>query len=91
MKKRWFIVPVVVAVLASALLAPPVLACECEEWVNPHGENVPPAGWSTEPGTNPNSGKNPDGFYRIKSITQPGEIEIYFSYVGGTDDWGSSF
>jgi hypothetical protein len=26
---------------------------------------VPPAGWTTEPGTNPNSGRNPDGFYQL--------------------------
>lgn len=35
------------------------------EWVNPHGGKVPPAGWTTEPGTNPNSGMNPDGFYQL--------------------------
>lgn len=35
------------------------------EWVNPHGSKVPPAGWTTEPGTNPNSGMNPDGFYQL--------------------------
>jgi hypothetical protein len=44
-------------------ITPPCVACR--EWVNPHGRKVPPAGWTTEPGTNPNSGMNPDGFYQI--------------------------
>jgi hypothetical protein len=44
-------------------ITPPCVACR--EWVNPHGSKVPPAGWTTEPGTNPNSGRNPDGFYQL--------------------------
>lgn len=36
----------------------------CVEYVNPHGATIPPAG-QTSPGTNPNSGQNPDGFYQI--------------------------
>jgi hypothetical protein len=44
-------------------ITPPCVACR--EWVNPHGNKVPPAGWTTEPGTNPNSGRNPDGFYQL--------------------------
>jgi len=43
-------------------ITPPCVACR--EWVNPHGK-VPPAGWTTAPGTNPNSGRNPDGFYQL--------------------------
>jgi hypothetical protein len=35
----------------------------CRESVNPHGQNVPPAGSTTLPG--PNGGQNEDGFYRI--------------------------
>jgi hypothetical protein len=35
----------------------------CVESVNPHGQNVPPAGSTTLPG--PNGGQNEDGFYRI--------------------------
>ena len=35
----------------------------CTEPTNPHGKNVPPAGFTTAPGTNPRSGQNPDGFY----------------------------
>ena len=38
----------------------------CAEYVNPHGATIPPAG-QTSPGTNPNSGQNPDGFYQIGS------------------------
>jgi hypothetical protein len=35
----------------------------CQETVNPHGQNVPPAGSTTLPG--PNGGINDDGFYRV--------------------------
>jgi hypothetical protein len=38
----------------------------CQEYVNPHGATIPPAG-QTSPGTNPKSGENPDGFYQIGS------------------------
>jgi hypothetical protein len=31
--------------------------------VNPHGQNVPPAGSTTLPG--PNGGQNDDGFYKV--------------------------
>ena len=37
----------------------------CVETVNPHGQNVPPAGSTTLPG--PNGGQNEDGFYLIGS------------------------
>jgi len=39
----------------------------CVEDVNPHGQNVPPAGSTTLPG--PNGGQNEDGFYKISSDT----------------------
>ena len=52
----------------------------CEETVNPHGQNVPPAG-QTEPGTNPKSGQNPDGFYEIG--TTSGE-DVVFVEDGGS-------
>lgn len=39
----------------------------CEEFVNPHGQTIPPAGSSTLPG--PRGGQNEDGFYRISSTT----------------------
>jgi hypothetical protein len=41
----------------------------CVESVNPDGQNNPPAGLTTSPGTNPNSGQNDDGFYLISSNT----------------------
>jgi hypothetical protein len=51
---------------AGMLLLPaPAAAHQCPEWVNPHGETIPPAGFTTAPGTNPNSGVNPDGFFRL--------------------------
>ncbi len=37
----------------------------CEETVNPHGQNVPPAGSTTEPGSR--GGQNEDGFYELRS------------------------
>ena len=40
----------------------------CRETTNPHGKNVPPAGFTTSPGTNPRSGQNPDGFYVLTAI-----------------------
>jgi hypothetical protein len=38
---------------------------QCTEYVNPHGQNIPPAGSTTLPG--PNGGQNEDGFYLIGS------------------------
>ena len=58
--------------------------CCCES-VNPHGEKIPPAGWSTEPGTNPNSGKNPDGFYGVWIPPCSCIDMLYVSYVGSSD------
>jgi hypothetical protein len=59
-------------------ITPPCVACR--EWVNPHGNKVPPAGWTTEPGTNPNSGRNPDGFYQLGVWDNCDEYpEIYVS------------
>lgn len=40
----------------------------CVESVNPHGENIPPAGSTTSPGTNCHSGQNPDGFYLVGTL-----------------------
>jgi hypothetical protein len=59
----------VVAALASIgaalVLAAPAQAHVpfCTETVNPHGQNVPPAGSTTLPGTN--GGINDDGFYKV--------------------------
>jgi hypothetical protein len=53
----------------------------CTETTNPHGKNVPPAGFTTAPGTNPKSGQNPDGFYVIGTTT--GE-DVVFVEDGGS-------
>lgn len=61
--------PVVVLVAVVVLLSfmPTAMATtgDCEEYVNPHGKVIPPAGSSTAPGLNPNSGINPDGFFKL--------------------------
>ena len=66
------------AVIAGALLgvARPAAAHEafCSELWNPHGQTTPPAGFTTKPGTNPNSGQNPDGFYQVGSCSIPGDV-----------------
>jgi hypothetical protein len=41
----------------------------CVEGVNPHGKNVPPAGWSTLPGRK--GGQNEDGFYQLFYCVPP--------------------
>jgi hypothetical protein len=56
----------VLVVAAVAVFAPATASAHvpfCEESVNPHGQNVPPAGSSTLPGSQ--GGQNEDGFYRI--------------------------
>jgi hypothetical protein len=53
----------------------------CVETTNPHGQNVPPAGFTTEPGTNPKSGQNDDGFYELG--TTSGE-DVVFVEDGGS-------
>lgn len=95
MKKILLVSIIMTALLIS--LSVPVSAFNCKETVNPHGDNVPPAGWSTEPGTNPNSGKNPDGFYGIFSnlpfevgdVQSNGlpilDVEIWYGYLGDDD------
>ena len=62
-----WLVAAMVAVPALAAAHPPCAAnppC-CVETVNPHGKTIPPAGLTTKPGTNPNSGQNDDGFYLV--------------------------
>lgn len=64
--KRGTVFVTLSAFAASVLLLPvPALAHPpfCVETVNPHGENVPPAGSTTLPG--PRGGQNEDGFYRV--------------------------
>jgi hypothetical protein len=57
----------------------------CEETTNPHGQTVPPAG-QTEPGTNPKSGQNPDGFYVIG--TTSGEDVVFVEDSGSGTIFG---
>jgi len=90
----------------SALLAAPVLGLalvalpaqpafahvpQCVETVNPHGQNIPPAGLTTSPGTNPNSGQNDDGFYLISSdvgtdvfVVDLGSGTVFGPFASGT-------
>ena len=67
-KSLWWFLPVVALspVLWTSGTASAHVAA-CVESVNPHGQNIPPAGLTTSPGTNPNSGQNDDGFYLISS------------------------
>ena len=58
---------------------PPCVCC-CES-VNPHGENIPPAGSTTQPGNK--GGINDDGFYVICATDDiDPDPEIYVSYSG---------
>ena len=52
---------------AALILAAPAQAHKafCVETVNPHGQNIPPAGSTTLPG--PKGGINDDGFYEVGS------------------------
>jgi hypothetical protein len=57
---------------------------QCVEYVNPHGKTIPPAGL-TPPGTNPNGGENPDGFYQIGN---PGGGEVIVKDLGSGITFG---
>ena len=61
-------------------ITPPCVCC-CES-VNPHGENIPPAGSSTLPGNK--GGINDDGFYCLwaEDNMDPDPV-IYVGYCGG--------
>lgn len=62
---------------------------ECVESVNPHGKKIPPAGKSTPPGTNPNSGVNEDGFYRLSAADNSGlPVQIFIQNILGTASFG---
>ena len=52
----------------------------CVEYVNPHGQTIPPAG-QTLPGNNPRSGENDDGFYQIGSSTN-GDVVVIDTATG---------
>ena len=62
----------------------------CTEYVNPHGKTIPPAGL-TPPGTNPNGGENPDGFYQVGNtgggdvlVIDLGSGTVFGPFPGGT-------
>ncbi len=67
--RRIAIVATLASIGAALMLAAPAQAHQpfCKETVNPHGQNVPPAGSTTLPG--PNGGQNDDGFYKVGSDT----------------------
>src|SRR6266550_5394750 len=61
----------------------------CQESVNPHGQNTPPAGSTTLPG--PRGGQNEDGFYKISSdvgtdvsVVDLGSGTVFGPYPSGT-------
>ena len=64
---------------------------QCVEYVNPHGQTIPPAGL-TPPGTNPKGGENPDGFYQIGDPSDAADVFVidlgsgtaFGPYPGGT-------
>ncbi|MCD4806648.1 MAG: hypothetical protein K8R13_03610 [Methanococcoides sp.] len=62
-----------------AVMAPGV--GNCKETVNPHGENIPPAGLTTEPGTNPNSGINDDGFFELNVNAGPSIAWVNITFI----------
>ena len=70
---------VLLASIAALAFAAPAQAhrATCVETTNPHGQNVPPAGYTTEPGTNPHSGQNPDGFYLLGTNTGTDTVFIF--------------
>jgi hypothetical protein len=63
--RRIAIATALTSVGAALILAAPAQAHRpfCQETVNPHGQNVPPAGSTTLPG--PKGGINDDGFYVV--------------------------
>jgi hypothetical protein len=63
--RRIAIVATLASFGAALILAAPAQAhvAFCVETVNPHGQNVPPAGSTTLPG--PQGGINDDGFYEV--------------------------
>jgi hypothetical protein len=65
MRRRLAIVAALASIGAALMLAAPAQAhvAFCKETVNPHGQNVPPAGSTTLPG--PKGGINDDGFYEV--------------------------
>ena len=89
-KSAWLATPI----LALGILAVPAQPAfahnpQCVEFVNPHGQTIPPAGSTTLPG--PNGGQNEDGFYKISSdvgtqvfVVDLGSGTIFGPYASGT-------
>jgi hypothetical protein len=71
MRTRWLLLFPMAAVAAMVMPSGSAWAhvAACVENVNPHGQTIPPAGLTTSPGTNPNSGQNDDGFYKISNLS----------------------
>src|SRR5262245_41790391 len=75
---------------AALVLAAPAQAHQpfCQETVNPHGQNVPPAGSTTLPG--PNGGQNEDGFYLVGAaggtdvILSDTDGNVFGTFASGT-------
>ncbi len=64
---------------------PPEAACV--ESVNPHGEEIPPAGSTTLPG--PKGGQNEDGFYQLLSFdAEDGTADIFVTNASGSATFG---
>jgi hypothetical protein len=68
------------AATAMTLGAGPVAAhISCTEYVNPHGQTIPPAGSTTLPG--PRGGQNEDGFYLLTFDIPPAQTPGYWVRV----------
>jgi hypothetical protein len=78
--RRIALVATMASIGAALMLAAPAQAHQpsCTEWVNPHGQNVPPAGSTTLPGAN--GGQNEDGFYLVGAV---GDTDVILSDTDG--------
>ena len=88
--RRIAIVGALASIGAALILAAPAQAhvAFCTETVNPHGQNVPPAGSTTLPG--PKGGINDDGFYEVGNnvgtsvILQDTDGNVFGVFASGT-------
>ena len=88
--RRISIVAALASIGAMLILAAPAQAhvAFCTETVNPHGENVPPAGSTTLPG--PRGGINDDGFYEVGTnvgtdvILRDTDGNVFGTFLSGT-------
>jgi len=76
---RRITVATLASIVAAFVLASPAQAHvpSCTETVNPHGQNVPPAGSTTLPG--PRGGINDDGFWarRINGAPSAATVVVW--------------